>query len=121
MTSAAQALSDWLEQFELPVYLSNDVPDDAEAPYMTIPMNEPEWNAQATFYIQIWYRTRTNVELMSKADEIVSAIGTGVVIDCDGGHVVLWPESPLIQLIVDGDYRSAYINLSINSYTMPGV
>lgn len=121
MTSAAQALSDWFEQFEMPVYLNNDVPDEAELPYMTIPMSEPEWDKKASFNIQLWYRTRTNVELMSKADEIVSAIGVGAVIHCDSGHLVLYPDSPLIQVLVDGDYRSALIKLSLNSYKMPGV
>lgn len=121
MMSTAKALSQWLSQFGLPVYLFADVPDDAVVPYITIPLNEPEWDKKASFYIQPWYRSTSNLDLIAKADEITAAIGRGVVIDCAGGHIAIWPETPLTQLMVDGDFRSVYINLSINAYHMPGV
>lgn len=121
MIATAQALSTWLATFKLPVYINNDVPDDAATPYITIPLTEPEWNTKATFYIQIWYRTKSNAVLMAKADEIASAIGQGIKLTCTGGYLVIYPESPLIQLLVDGDYRRAYINLSLNAYKLPGV
>lgn len=121
MMSTAQALSQWLSQFGLPVYLFADVPDDAVVPYITIPLNEPEWDKKASFYIQPWYRSTSNLDLINKADEITAAIGRGVVIDCTGGHIAIWPETPLTQLMVDGDFRSVYISLSINAYHMPGV
>lgn len=121
MIATAQALSAWLAEFKLPVYINNDVPEEVEAPYMTIPMSEPEWDQKTTFYIQIWYRSKSNATLMQKADEIVSAIGQGIKLSCTGGYLVIYPETPLIQLLVDGDYRSAYINLSLNAYKMPGV
>ena len=120
MMKTAQALNAWLQRFGLPVYLAQDVPDEAELPYITIPLSEPEWRFQSSFYIQVWYRTRSNVEPITKADEIVAAIGEGVRIPFEGGVIVLWPSSPLIQTLVDGDYRSAYINLAINSYHLPG-
>lgn len=120
MMKAAQALDAWLSRFNLPVYLAQNVPDDAELPYITIPLNQPEWSRQATFYIQPWYYTTSNAQPIAKADEIIGEIGEGVRIPFDGGVIVLWPESPLIQLLVDGDVRSAYINLSINVYQMPG-
>ena len=41
-------------------------------------------------------------------------------IPIDGGYLVIWPETPLVQIMVDGNYRSAYINLSINTYHIPG-
>lgn len=121
MMSMATALSGWLTRFGLPVYLSVDVPDDAVLPYITIPLTQPEWSSKATYYIQVWYRTKTNVPVIDKADEVISAIGTGVRIPCNGGYVVIWPETPIIQMMIDGDVRSAYINLSVNSYQMPGV
>ena len=120
MMETAKALSKWLAQFGLPVYLAQDIPDEAELPYITIPLTEPEWRQQASFYIQVWYRTKSNVEPLGKADEIAGTIGEGIRIPFVGGTVVLWPASPLIQMLVDGDVRSAYINLFINSYHMPG-
>ena len=121
MIATARALSQWLQQFGLPVYTVDDVPDDAVVPYITIPLNEPEWDQKASFYIQPWYRSVSNLDLMQKADEITAAIGRGVVIPCAGGHIAIWPENPLQQLMVDGDFRSIYINLSINAYHMPGI
>lgn len=121
MMKAMQALSDWIEQFGLPVYPTTAVPDDATLPYITIPLTDPEWSQKASFYIQPWYRTESNATVIAKADEIVAAIGTGVIIPYTGGYLVIWPETPLIQVMVDGDFRSAVINLSINSYHMPGV
>jgi hypothetical protein len=120
MMKTAAALSTWLSRFGLPVYLAQDVPDGAELPYMTVPLSEPEWNRQGSYYIQVWYRTKSNAQPITKADEIVGEIGEGVRIPFDGGIVVLWPSTPLIQMLVDGDVRSAYINLAINSYHMPG-
>lgn len=120
MTKAAEALYAWFTQFDLPVYLADDVPDEAELPYITVSLQEPEWNMKATLAVQVWYYTKSNVQVMSKADEIVGSIGQGLRIPFDGGMVILWPETPLAQLIVEDNVRRAYINLSINSYHLPG-
>ena len=54
MTSAVQALSEWFSQFNLPVYLNSDVPDEAELPYITIPLSFPEYDKKASFAIPMW-------------------------------------------------------------------
>jgi hypothetical protein len=67
----------------------------------------------------VYYRNQTsNLQSLAKADEIVSAIGErGKILPCEGGYVVIWPQTPLVQeLPPDGDVRGAYINLSINAY-----
>ena len=87
---------------------------------MTYPLTEPEWNQKATFYIQGWFRSTSNTALVEKADEIIKSIGVGITLKTDSGYLVIYPESPLVQMMVDGDYRSFYINLSINSFQMPG-
>lgn len=121
MMSTARALADWFSQFNLPVYHEGDVPDDAQLPYITLPLKEPEWDQKTAFHFSIWYRTTSNVAPISKADEIAQAVGTGVRIPCDGGCLVLWPDTPLIQTMVNGDYRSEYISLILNAYHMPGI
>ena len=70
----------------------------------------------------MYYRHRdSNLDSLAKADEIVAAIGEGIRLPIDGGYVVLWPETPLVQAMPpNGDVRPAYINLSINAYHMPG-
>jgi len=121
MQSTAKALYQFFSGFGLPAFTENTVPDDQDLPYITYSLVEPEWNAKATLYAQVWYRTHNNAVVNAKADEITAAIGTGIILPCDGGYCVLWPETPLVQMIVDGDVRRAYINLSVNAYHMPGV
>lgn len=121
MMEVAAALKTFASGFGLPAYANGSVPDPVTLPYITFPLVEPEWNQKASFYLQVWYRTTSNTELFTKADEICQEIGSGLKIELENGYLVIWPESPMIQLIVDGDYRSAYINLSINSYHTPGV
>ena len=108
--------------FDLPAYAVGSVPEDAELPYITYSMSVPEWNQKASLYAQVWDRTKSNTRIIQKADQITRAIGdNGIRIPVDGGYLVIWPESPLIQIMIDGDTRAAYINLSINSYNLPGV
>lgn len=121
MLKAAQALDDFFNQFGVPAYQAGTVPDDTPLPYITYSLREPEWDQKASLYAQVWDRTKSNLAIIGKADQITAAIGSGVKIEHDGGYLVIWPESPLVQIMVDGDYRSAYINLSMNAYDMPGV
>ena len=120
MRATAKALKEFVGGFGLPAYTVQSVPKDVQVPYLTYPLTEPEWNQKATFYIQGWYRSTSNADLTAKADQIISEIGTGITISTESGYLVIYPESPLVQLIVDGDYRSFYINLSINAFQMPG-
>jgi len=121
MMKVAAALKTFASGFGLPAYANGSVPDPVDLPYITFPIVEPEWNQKASFYMQIWHRTTSNTELLTKADEICGEIGTGLIINFEGGYLVIWPESPLVQLMVDGDFRSVYINLSINAYHVPGI
>ena len=122
MISTATALQTFFSGFGIPAYVVNTIPEEAELPYLTYPLVDPEWNSPASFYAQVYYRHKTrNGPALQKADEIVRAIGEGVTIPCNGGYVTIRPQTPLIQPLVDGDIRSAYINLQINAYHMPGM
>lgn len=121
MTEVAKALKTYFSGFGLPAYSTDSVPDDVELPYITYLLTEPEWNQKATMYAQVWQVSRSNSFILEKADEIVGDIGEGKRIKINGGWLVIWLESPQVQVIVDNDVRSAYINLSINAYHMPGV
>ena len=120
MRATAKALKEFVGGFGLPAYTTQTVPDDVTAPYLTYPLTEPEWSEKATFYIQGWFKTKSNAALAEVADRIISEIGTGITISTESGYLVIYPETPLVQMMVDGDYRSFYINLSINAYQMPG-
>lgn len=120
MYNAAATLKTFFSGFGLPAYQEGSVPDDVELPYITFSLSEPEWNTKASMYARVWDRTTTNAPIIRIADQIARAIGIQKRLPMDGGYLIIWPETPLVQVLVDGDIRSAYINLSINSYQMPG-
>jgi hypothetical protein len=123
MMATAIALKNFFGSFGLPAYSTDTVPDDVEVPYITFLLNQPEWSEKASGYAQVWYRTKSNSVIFNKAEEIIEAIGFGKIIELpeNKGYIVLYPENPKVQVMVDGDYRAAVINYSINSYNMPGV
>ena len=123
MMSTAVALSNWFQQFGLPVYLEGDVPDEAEAPYITLPLREAEWDRQVSYQFNVWYRTTSNLALIAKADEIMSAVGHGckIPLENDEGWLVLYLDTPTINIYTENSHRAARINLIMNSYHMPGV
>lgn len=122
MLKTAEALKTFFSGFGLPAYAADSVPEDVALPYITYSLSVPEWHQKASAYAQVWDRTRSNAGIIATADQITAAIGDGGKrIPFKGGYLVIWLESPLVQIMVDGDYRSAYINLSINAYNLPGV
>lgn len=118
MTNTAQALYEFWSGFGLPAYTVGTVPDDATVPYITYSLTETEPLEAGTHYAQVWYRSTSNIQLLSKVDEIIRAVGNGVKIDCEGGYVLLRPAGPYVQLMVDADpeNRYAYFNFQINCY-----
>ena len=120
MLNTAKTLKTFFSSFSLPAYTLESVPENVSLPYITYPLTEPEWNEKASFYCQVWYPKKKLADLLTKADEIIAAIGTMKKFTQDGGYVVLYPSTPLIQLLNDEHTQSAYINLTINAYHMPG-
>lgn len=121
MLQAAAALKTFFSGFGLPAYQEGTVPDDVELPYISYSLVSPEWNQKASMYVRVWDRTTSNTWLIQKTDQITAAIGERKIIPLTAGYLVIWPETPKVQIQVDGDYRFAYINLSINAYHLPGV
>lgn len=120
MLNTAAKLKMFFSSFGIPAYTLESVPDDVELPYITYPLVEPEWDQQASFYCQIWYRKNNLQALLTKADEVVRAIGLMKQINMPGGYLVIYPSTPLIQILADEYSQSAYITLSVNAYHMPG-
>lgn len=121
MYSTAAALKTFFSGFGLPAFDVDSVPPDVTLPYITYSVSDPEWNRKASLYAQVWYRTTSNTPVIRKADEILAAVGEGLNIPLGGGHLMLWPENPVCQILKDGDVRYAYLNFSMNSYHIPGV
>ena len=121
MLNTAATLKTFFSGFGLPAYTLDSVPDEVELPYITYPLTEPEWNQQNGFYCQVWYPKNSLAKLLAKADQITAAIGVMKGFEHDGGYLVLYPNTPLIQILSDEGSQSAYINLLMNAYHMPGV
>lgn len=121
MINTAKTLKTFYGGFGIPAYTLESVPENVNLPYITFPLTEPEWNEQASTYCQVWYPKNRLADLLAKADSIVAAIGsTGIKFAQPGGYCVLYPSTPLIQILTDEHTQSAYINLAINVYQMPG-
>ena len=120
MLNTAATLKTFFSGFDLPAYTLQSVPDEVELPYITYPLTEPEWDEQASFYCQVWYPKNRLADLLAKADQIVAAISEGVKFQQQGGYVVIYPSTPLVQILTEDDTQRAYINLSINAYRLPG-
>ena len=125
MMATATALKTFFSSFGLPAYTVDTVPKDVDAPYIAYYFSEPEWDKKTSGYAQVWYRTKSNSTVLTKADEVLAAIGEWKEIALDGnGYLVIYPENPKGSIMVDPDddaYRAAIINFSINSYHMPGL
>lgn len=122
MLKNAQTLTEWFSGFGLPVYLESDVPHDADTPYITLPLADPDWRSQISYQLSIWYRTQSNLLPIQKADEILAAIHEGIRLYFDGGLLVLRidPHTPT-QIMAEGDYRCARLSLVLNAYHLPGI
>lgn len=121
MKQTAKALKEFVGGFGIPAYATNSVPDDVDLPYLTYPIVEPEWGKKASFYIYGWYRTTSYSDMLNMCDQIIREIGEGISISMQDGYIVLRPETPLVQFMDDEDAKAFYINLSLNSFHVPGV
>ena len=124
MYQAAVALKNFFSGFGIPAYTQDSVPEEVTLPYITYTLPAPEWNQKASLQALIWDRTKSNSRIIQLADRIAAELGDqGKKISFTGGYLVIHPETPLVQIQVDQtnpDYRYAYLNLSINSYNLPG-
>lgn len=120
MLNTAAKLKMFFSGFGLPAYTLQSVPDEVELPYITYLLVEPEWDQQANSYCQVWYPKNRLADLLAKADQIVGAIGLMKKIDHPEGYLIIRPQTPVTQIMSDEYSQSAYINLTINAYHMPG-
>lgn len=114
MIDTARALYSFYSQFGMPAYTVNNIPDDAELPYVTYSYNDADWDTPMTHYAQVYMRTNSNIKLLSIADQIKDAIGTGKAIPCGDGYIVLHYENAQILVDTDDGVRSVYISMQID-------
>lgn len=121
MTNTARALYQFFSSFGLPAYAKNNVPDEAEPPYITYEEKRPEPLAKCLLHAWVWYRGTTMTDVLGKCDEIEAAIGTGVTIPTPGGFVALFRDNdtPFAQEQPDPDktIRVMYLTMILHANT----
>jgi hypothetical protein len=121
MTNIAIALYNFFSGFGLPAYVEYAPPDDAELPYITYQLTDPDWRDSATFYARVWYRSTSYAQINAKVDEIAAAIGEGLRIPTPGGGSI-WlnkgtPWSQNISNPGDDTLKEVYLNFILNAFT----
>lgn len=115
MTNTAKALYNFFSGFQLPAYVEYDPPSDAELPYITYQLIEPNWPDSSTLYARLWYRTTSYAAINAKVDEISRAVGEGLSIPTTNGAVYLSRGTPWAQnMPMEGDDTLKVIYLLFN-------
>lgn len=120
MTKTAQALYAFFSGFGIPAYAEYAVPDEAELPYITYQVSEPDWRDETTFYARVWYRDTSFAALNATVDAIRQAVGEGVRLATGGGALYLFKGTPFVQIMpMEGDdtLRVAYVNFGMHAVT----
>ena len=120
MTNTAKALYSFFSSFGLDAYVEYSPPEDAQLPYITYQLIEPDWWDGGTFYARVWYRSTSYTAINAKVDAISAAIGEGKSIRTDDGVVYLSKGTPWVQFMpMEGDdtLKVAYLNFNIHAVT----
>ena len=120
MTNTAKALYSFFSSFGLEAYVEYSPPEDAQLPYITYQVIEPDWDDGGTFYARVWYRSTSYEPINAKVDQIRAAIGEGVSIPTEGGAVYLTKATPFAQnMPMEGDdtLKVVYLNFNIMAHT----
>lgn len=118
MTDTATTLYSFWSSFGIPAYPEYNIPDDAEMPYITYEIVEPEWRSQTNAYARVWYRDTSYVSIARTLDSISQRIGEGLMLPSGSGFILLFKDTQFIQFQpyeVDGDVKIAYLSMIIEN------
>lgn len=124
MTSVAKALYAFYSGFGLPAYPEDGVPSDAKLPYITYTVVQTDCLDSAVHQARVWYQSESYAGVNAKADEIIAAVGRGLMLTAGEGFVCLRPGTPLAQhMPIEGkpEIKIVYLNFQINAYHTQGV
>ena len=119
MTNVATALYGFWSGFGIPAYVENTVPEDAQMPYITYRLAQPDWREPMSMYARVWYRSTSFVDIAAKVDEISKALATGYSAKIDNGYIVLMKDVFFCQYMPDdsgdGAIKTAYLSLIMHA------
>jgi len=90
MTGTATALYNFFSSFDIPAYITDNIPDNATMPYITYDLVEPEPLATGYLNASVWYRGTSVSQIAAKVDSIKAAIGNGVSLTTPTGVIHLF-------------------------------
>ena len=121
MTNTARVLYEFFSGFGIPAYVQDTIPDDAQMPYITYELIEPEPLSYAMFHANVWYRDTSYTAVSAKCDEIKAAIGRGTSIPTGNGFVALYRDktTPFAQAMSDPnpETKRMYLSMLIHANT----
>ena len=116
MRSTANALYEFFSGFGIPAYLQDTIPDNAQMPYITYELFEPECLTTAFFNASVWYKDTGLDAISRKVDEIRDAIGNGgVTLHTEEGVIRLYRDERFAQMMSDPnpETKRAYLSMII--------
>lgn len=119
MTSIAKALYAFYSGFGLPAYPEDGVPSAASLPYITYTIAQPDFIDGAVHQARIWYQSDSYVSVNAKADEIIAAVGRGLMLTAGDSAICLRPGTPLAQhMPIEGkpEIKIVYLNFQLSFY-----
>lgn len=121
MREVARALNYFWNTF-LPAYVEDNVPTEAELPYITYTVAEPDWGDVASIQARVWYKDTSFTGINTKIAEIKEAIGEGKSLQTDTGFITINRDSNFAQYQPYDDagksnVKVAYLNLVLHSFT----
>ena len=121
MTNTARALYRFFSGFGIPAYPRNNIPDEAELPYIAFEMKEPEPLSKTLYHAWVFYRDTAYTQINAKCDQIKHAIGTGITLSAGNGFIALFRDNdtPFAQEQPDPDktVRAMYLSMILHANT----
>ena len=115
-----QALNSFFTLFQVPVYPEDFILEKAALPYITVqPVIPKGWNETTQFHARLWYPSDGGkLPVLRKTDEIRTALGDGLTIECEGGAILLCAGSPWAQSMDNPaeKYLCTYLNFEVTSF-----
>lgn len=89
MTKAA-ALYAFFNSFGWTAYAVEDVPEDADFPYLTYELSTGAFGDETSPTVELWHHSESNVPINRKAQEISDKCKNGAYITYDGGGAIVY-------------------------------
>lgn len=121
MIQTSHALKRFFSSFGIPAYLSGNIPDNVQMPYITFDLVEPEPLGTGLLNASVWYRDTGTDAICAKVDQIKAAIGNGVDLPTESGviHLFREREGAFAKIMNDPnrETKRAYLTMLIHCNT----